>query len=143
MTDPDLARFVTAQDAVLADVEAELAAGHKRSHWMWFVFPQLAGLGRSMTAQHFAIVDLDQARRYLADPALGPRLLRHVRLMLEHKDKSAHAILGTPDDLKFHSCLTLFQRAATNDEEARVFGEAIRQFYDNMPDPHTLVLLDA
>jgi len=143
MTDPDLARFVTAQDALLADVEAELAAGHKRSHWMWFVFPQLAGLGRSMTAQHFAIVDLDQGHRYLADPVLGPRLLRHVRLMLEHKDKSAHAILGTPDDLKFHSCLTLFQRAATNDEEARVFGEAIRQFYDNMPDPYTLALLDA
>jgi len=141
VTDSDLTRFVTAQDAVLDDVEAELAAGHKRSHWMWFVFPQLAGLGRSPTAQHFAILDLDQARRYLADPVLGPRLLHHVRLMLEHKDKSAHAILGTPDDLKFHSCLTLFQRAAMNDEEAWIFDDALRQFYGGKPDPHTLALL--
>lgn len=142
MTDADLERFITAQDAVLAQVEAELGAGRKRTHWMWFVFPQLAGLGHSVTARHYAISGLDHARRYLADPVLGHRLLRHVRLMLRHEDMTARAILGTPDDLKFRSCLTLFQAAARDPADKALFKEVLRQFYGGEPDPVTNELLD-
>ncbi len=101
MTEPDLVRFFTAQDAVYTQVSEELTNGCKRSHWMWFVFPQLAGLGRSPMAQRYAIRDLDQAKLYLADPILGARLRQAVRLMTAHKNKSAWEILGSPDDLKF------------------------------------------
>ena len=93
MTDPDLIRFVEAQTPVHHRVIEELTAGDKRTHWMWFVFPQLAGLGCSAMAQRYAIRDLDQARRYLADPTLGERLRHDVRLMLRHADKSAFQIL--------------------------------------------------
>src|SRR4051812_4963725 len=101
MTDVDLERFVEAQGPVLAAVEAELTAGLKRSHWMWFIFPQVAGLGHSATARHFAIAGLDQARRYLAHPLVGSRLRHHVHLTLQHANRSATAIFGTPDDMKF------------------------------------------
>jgi len=107
MTEPDLLRFVTAQDAVYPQVTEELTSGSKQSHWIWFVFPQLAGLGRSAMAERYAIGDLNQARRYLADPILGARLRQGVQL----KGKSAVEILGSPDDLKFRSCLTLFREA--------------------------------
>lgn len=142
MTDADLKRFLTAQDAVLAQVEAELVAGRKCTHWMWFVFPQLAGLGHSAAAQHYAISGLDQARRYLADPVLGYRLRRHVRLILRHEDTTARAILGTPDDLKFRSCVTLFQAVAKDPADKALFKEALRQFYKGEPDPVTNELLD-
>ena len=108
MTDPDLIRFVEAQASVYHRVVEELTAGHKQTHWMWFVFPQLAGLGHSTTAERYDIRNLDQAKRYLADPTLGDRLRQDVRLIMRHKGKSALQILGTPDDLKFQSCLTLF-----------------------------------
>jgi uncharacterized protein (DUF1810 family) len=141
MTDPDLSRFITAQDKVIAVVEAELAAGRKRTHWMWFVFPQVAGLGLSETARTFAVADLDQARRYLADPVLGERLRRHVRMTLSHKDRTANQIFGTPDDLKFRSCLTLFRAAAADSDDRHLLEEGLRQFYGGEPDPRSIELL--
>ena len=108
MTKADLTRFVDAQAEVYHQVVEELTDGHKRTHWVWFIFPQLAGLGHSTMAQRYAIQNIDQAKRYLADPILGGRLRNDVRLMMRHKDKSALEILGSPDDVKFRSCLTLF-----------------------------------
>jgi len=140
MTDPDLVRFVDAQASVYEEVVEELTQGHKRTHWMWFIFPQLAGLGRSPMAQRYAIRDLDQAKRYLADPILGSRLRHDVRLVSGHKAKAALEILGSPDDLKFRSCLTLFAQAASNNADQTLFEQALHQFYDG-PDPQTLGLL--
>jgi uncharacterized protein (DUF1810 family) len=141
MTEPDLIRFVNAQAQVYSRVVEELTDGRKRTHWIWFIFPQLAGLGHSATARRYAIRDLEQARRYLADPLLGDRLRNDARLMIGHKDKSALEILGSPDDLKFRSCLTLFRQAASEDSDQMLFTEALDQFYDGKPDPHTLELL--
>ena len=141
MTEPDLIQFVAAQAEIYDQVLDELRKGRKRTHWMWFVFPQLAGLGHSATANHYAIRDLDQAREYLADPILGNRLRDAVRLMLKHKAKSAFEILGSPDDLKFRSCLTLFKHAAVADADRALFTEALHQFYRGEPDPRTLELL--
>ena len=138
-TDPfDLARFVTAQDPVLAEVRAELAAGRKRSHWMWFVFPQLRGLGQSAMARHYGLSGLAEAVAYLAHPQLGPRLLDCTGLVNRIEGASAHAIFGSPDDMKFRSCMTLFA-AARPAEPA--FGEALRRYYDGQPDPRSLALL--
>jgi uncharacterized protein (DUF1810 family) len=109
VTETDLIRFVEAQAQVYNQVVEELTGGHKRTHWMWFIFPQLSGLGRSAMAQRYAIRDMNQARRYLADPILGDRLRHDVRLIVSHKGKSALEILGSPDDLKFRSCITLHQ----------------------------------
>jgi uncharacterized protein (DUF1810 family) len=108
---------------------------------MWFIFPQLSGLGRSAMAQRYAIRDMDQARRYLADPILGDRLRHDICLMIRHKGKSALEILGSPDELKFRSCLTLFCEAASNKSDRLLFAEALQQFYDGKPDPRTLELL--
>ena len=141
MTEPDLVRFGAAQAAVYNQVVAELTAGCKRTHWMWFIFPQLAGLGHSATAQRYAIRDLDQATRYLADLILGDRLRHDVRLMMGHKGQSALEILGAPDDLKFRSFLTLFGQAATDNSDRMLFKEALDQFYSGEPDPRTLELL--
>ena len=104
-TETDLIRFVDAQAQVYNQVVEELTDGHKRTHWMWFIFPQLSGLGHSAMAQRYAIRDMNQARRYLADPILGDRLRHDVRLIVSHKGKSALEILGSPDDLKFRSCI--------------------------------------
>lgn len=141
MTEADLIRFVNAQAEVYSQVIEELAHGRKQTHWMWFIFPQLAGLGHSAIAQRYAIRDLDQAKRYLADPILGTRLRHDVRLMTSHKGKSALEILGSPDDLKFRSCLTLFGQAASDNSDRMLFGEALDQFYGGEPDPRTLELL--
>ena len=109
MPDPfDLDRFVQAQDPVLAQVRRELGEGRKRSHWMWFVFPQLRGLGRSATARHYGIGSLAEARAYLAHPALGSRLVECTGLVNRIEGRSAHQIFGGLDDLKFHSSMTLF-----------------------------------
>ena len=137
----NLTRFVEAQDPLFARVCAELAAGCKESHWMWFIFPQLAGLGHSSLAQQYAIRDLDQARRYLADPMLGIRLRNDVGLMMRHKGKSALEILGSPDDLKFRSCLTLFAQAASGNSECGAFNEALDPFYGGKQAPRTSELL--
>jgi uncharacterized protein (DUF1810 family) len=141
MTDPDLIRYVDAQYPIYPRVVEELTNGCKRTHWMWFIFPQVAGLGRTATAQHYAIRDLDQARRYLADSVLGPRLRQVVGLMMNHKGKSALQILGSPDDLKFRSCLTLFREAASNDSDRALFIQALDQFYRGEADTRTLELL--
>ena len=135
---PDqLDRFITAQAPVLDQVLAELRAGRKRTHWMWFVFPQLRGLGRSTTAQFFGIASLEEARAYLEHPLLGPRLRACCKLMLQIPERSAHDILGSPDDLKFCSCVTLFSLA---DPAEPLFRDCLSRFYGGVPDPRTLAL---
>ncbi len=134
----DLDRFVRAQDPVLADVRRELAAGRKRSHWMWFVFPQLAGLGHSDMARRYAIGSLAEAQAYLAHPVLGARLAECAGLVNAVRGRTALDILGSPDDLKFRSSVTLFAAAAPG---AAVFTESLRRFFDGVPDPATVRLL--
>jgi uncharacterized protein (DUF1810 family) len=134
-----LDRFVTAQEGVYPDALAELRAGRKRTHWMWFVFPQLAGLGSSATAQRYAVASLDEARDYLAHPVLGPRLVESARALLGVEGRSAEQILGYPDDLKLRSCVTLFARAAA---DPGVFEAVLERYYGGVPDRKTLDLLD-
>lgn len=134
----DLDRFVAAQAPVIAQVRLELAAGAKRTHWMWFVFPQLRELGRSPTARHYGLAGQAEARAYLAHPVLGARLVECAALVNQVPGKSAHAIFGSPDDLKFRSCMTLFATL-----QAEPFGEALRRYYDGTPDPMTLELIHA
>ena len=141
MTEADLIRFVDAQAQVYRQVVEELTDGRKQTHWMWFIFPQMSGLGRSVMAQRYAIRDMDQARRYLTDPILGDRLRHDVHLILRQKDKSALEILGSPDDFKFRSCLTLFYEAASDDPDRSLFADALKQFYNGEPDPRTVELL--
>jgi uncharacterized protein (DUF1810 family) len=141
MTQPDLILFVNAQAEVYSQVVRELADGCKRTHWMWFIFPQLAGLGHSTMAQRYAIRDLEHARRYLADPVLGERLRYTIRLMMHARGKSAFQILGAPDDVKFRSCLTLFREAASDRADRMLFMEALNQFYHGEADARTLELL--
>ena len=131
----DLARFVTAQDGVLDRVRAELRAGRKASHWMWFVFPQVAGLGSSPTARHYALSGLDEARAYLAHPVLGPRLRECAELAVAVPGRSAAEGFGYPDDLKLRSSMTLFARAAP---DTPVFAAVLGRYFDGEPDPHTL-----
>jgi uncharacterized protein (DUF1810 family) len=141
VTDGGLVRFLDVQPDVYEEVTKELAEGRKRTHWMWFIFPELAGLGHSSMARRYAIRDLNQARRYLAHPLLGDRLRHHVRLMMSHKGKSALEILGSPDDLKFRSCLTLFAEAASAGSDLALFKQALEQFYSGKADPRTTELL--
>jgi uncharacterized protein (DUF1810 family) len=139
MSDPyDLQRFIDAQDRVYARVVAELRAGRKTSHWMWFVFPQIAGLGSSPMAQQYAINSLEEARAYLGHLVLGPRLRECAQLVLDVKDRDINDILGYPDDLKFCSSMTLF---AALDEAPPVFEAALRQFFAGKPDARTLEIL--
>ncbi|WP_374575131.1 DUF1810 domain-containing protein [Phenylobacterium sp.] len=139
MDDPfDLQRFKDAQARVYPQALAELRAGRKTSHWMWFVFPQIAGLGSSPTAQFYALASLDEARAYLADPVLGPRLITCVQAVNGLSGPSAHNVFGFPDDMKFGSCLTLFAKAAP-DEPA--FAEALGKYFGGEPDPKTLEIL--
>ena len=139
MPDPfDLARFVRAQDPVMAQVRRELGEGRKRSHWMWFVFPQLRGLGRSATAQHYGVDSLDEARAYLAHPVLGPRLVECAGLVNKVEGRSVHEIFGSPDDLKFRSSMTLFAQARPG---ASVFRDALDKHFGGEPDPLTAELL--
>lgn len=136
-----LGRFVEAQARVYAEARAELAAGRKRTHWMWFVFPQLKGLGRSSMATHYGLADAAEAAAYLADPVLGPRLVDCTRLMLATRGQSALQILGSPDDLKFRSCMTLFEHVATPDPAGAEFAEALDRFFDGRRDERTVALL--
>jgi uncharacterized protein (DUF1810 family) len=137
----DLQRFVTAQAPVFATVLDELRAGRKRSHWMWFVFPQLRGLGRSATARLYGISSLDEARAYLAHALLGARLDLCTRTVVESAAPSLRAIFGSPDDMKFRSCATLFALAA--DDAANPFRRAIDRWCEGRPDEQTLALLRA
>lgn len=137
----NLERFVEAQDTVLFQVERELAAGRKATHWMWFVFPQIAGLGSSGMARRYALRDLAEARAFLAHPVLGKRLRKAVGLMLGHRGASAYAILGSPDDVKFRSCLTLFREAAEAEADRALFQDGLDAFYGGAADDATLARL--
>ena len=134
----DLRRFVDAQDAVYPRVLAELRAGRKASHWMWFVFPQIAGLGHSAMAQRYAIASLDEARAYLAHPLLGARLHECTALVTAVAARTAHEIFGSPDDAKFRSCMTLFARAAA---DPAPFEATLVRFFGGVPDPATIASL--
>ena len=139
MDDPfDLRRFVAAQEGIYDDVVAELRDGRKRSHWMWFVFPQVAGLGSSAMARRYAIGSRVEALAYLDHPVLGGRLRNCTDLVLAARGHDITAILGSPDDMKLRSSMTLFGRAAPG--EAR-FGAVLDRFYDGAPDAATLALL--
>lgn len=141
MNDPfDLQRFVLAQDTVIDSVREELRAGRKRSHWMWFVFPQIAGLGRSAMAQRYALASLDEARAYLAHPILGPSLRECSELVLAVEGRTINEILGAPDDLKFWSSMTLFLAA---DPSQEVFRACLRKYFAGQPDPGTLSRISA
>jgi uncharacterized protein (DUF1810 family) len=134
----DLGRFLDAQEACFAQVLRELTAGEKRSHWMWFIFPQLRGLGSSPSAQHYGLASVAEARAYLDHPVLGARLRECTRRLLLLEGRSAAEIFGYPDELKLRSCLTLFERAATQEQ---LFSEALSKYYGGKPDPRTLELL--
>lgn len=137
--DFNLDRFVEAQDQVYASVLEELKAGEKRSHWMWFVFPQIRGLGGSPMAEKFAISSLDEAKAYWEHPILGPRLEECTQLVLAVEGKSAEEIFDSPDDLKFRSCMTLFAECATG--STLVFFESLVKYFDGEPDQLTLGIL--
>jgi uncharacterized protein (DUF1810 family) len=136
----DLDRFVDAQDShgTYEQALSELRAGSKRSHWMWFVFPQLAGLGRSAMAQAYAISDLAEARAYLEHPVLGPRLVTAAESVLTHRDRTAEQILGSIDAIKLRSSMTLFAHA---DAGQTVFRSVLNQFFDGEDDPATMARL--
>lgn len=136
----DLERFVEAQNGVFEEVCAELAAGRKRSHWMWFVFPQIRGLGSSTTAEYYAIGSLAEAKAYWDHPVLGPRLRECCRLVNGIAGRSAQEIFGYPDYLKFRSSLTLFARATAGNQ---VFQDVLRKYFDGEPDAATLARLPA
>lgn len=136
MDNPDaLQRFVEAQDPVFEQVLTELRAGAKRTHWMWFVFPQIAGLGHSPMAKRYAISSRLEAASYLRHPVLGTRLHTCTQLVLAAQGRSVHQIFGTPDDLKFHSSMTLFALAAP--EEDNPFRAAITRYFAGQLDPAT------
>jgi uncharacterized protein (DUF1810 family) len=136
MADPfDLDRFVRAQAPILAQVRCELRSGCKLTHWMWFVFPQLAGLGSSPTARRYALASLEEARAYLAHPILGPHLIEFTGLVNLVQSRSAQQIFGSPDDLKFYSSMTLFAMAQP-DEHA--FSDALDKYFGGMTDPLTV-----
>ena len=136
----DLDRFVVAQDehATYDRALSELRAGRKTSHWMWFVFPQVSGLGQSPTAKHFELADLDEARAYLDHEVLGPRLLECCRALLALEGATAEQVLGVVDAMKLRSSMTLFARA---DPDERVFPDVLDRFFDGSADERTIRLL--
>ncbi|MBO3760641.1 DUF1810 family protein [Ciceribacter sp. L1K22] len=140
MTQPDdnLQRFIDAQAPVYDTVLRELRAGRKQSHWMWFVFPQIAGLGSSPTARRYAITSLDEARAYLERPVLGPRLRESCQILLALDETDAERIFGYPDVMKLRSSMTLFARASAN---PNIFEDVLRKFYDGKEDGETLARL--
>ncbi|MES2879520.1 MAG: DUF1810 domain-containing protein [Pseudomonadota bacterium] len=133
-----LQRFVDAQDRVYDSVCNELALGEKTTHWMWFVFPQLKTLGRSPIAKHYGIESREEAQAYWQHPILGKRLVECTQLVLAQHHTTAHDIFGSPDDLKFRSCMTLFAQVAPNEP---VFKLALERFFNGLPDESTLKLL--
>lgn len=131
----DLQRFVDAQNPVFDQVCTELGQGQKRGHWMWFIFPQLAGLGHSDMAIRFAIASRQEAEAYLAHPILGPRLRQCAQLVLDVEGRTIQQILGYPDDLKFRSSMTLFAHSTADN---RIFQDALEKYFGGKPDPLTL-----
>lgn len=136
----NLSRFLDAQAPVYADALAELRTGRKRTHWVWFILPQLRGLGHSSNATYYGLENAVEAAAYLAHPVLGTRLRECVAAILAHKDKTTRTILGAPDDMKFRSCLTLFRAVAAPDDH--LWQDALDQFYAGKPDETTLRLLN-
>jgi uncharacterized protein (DUF1810 family) len=134
----DLQRFAEAQAQIYSRVTAELAAGAKQSHWMWFIFPQIAGLGFSAMAQRYALGSRAEAVAYLAHPILGTRLIECTRLILGVENRTIRDILGSPDDIKFRSSMTLF--GAVSDDP--LFAQSIERYYAGVPDPATLEILE-
>lgn len=130
-----LARFVSAQDRIYPQVVSELRSGIKTSHWMWFIFPQIRGLGRSPVSIEYAISSREEAAAYLQHPVLGPRLKECTRLVLDVKGRSAEEIFGSPDDMKFRSSMTLFAQVAPDDD---IFARALQQYFGGVPDQLTL-----
>ena len=131
----DLSRFIKAQEYDYDRALREIRSGRKRSHWMWYIFPQIQGLGFSSTAQYYAIRDLEEAKEYLAHPVLGARLREISSALLELDGLSAHEIFGYPDDLKLRSSMTLFHLA---DLECDIFEKVIDKYYDGVPDARTV-----
>jgi uncharacterized protein (DUF1810 family) len=131
----DLQRFVDAQNPIYENVLAELRAGQKRSHWMWFVFPQLKGLGHSHMATHYGIASRQEAEEYLQQPVLGPRLRECTQLVNLVKGRSIHQIFGSPDDMKFRSSMSLFASVGGDNQ---VFKDALQKYFDGKADPLTL-----
>lgn len=136
--DFNLERFVDAQQGVYGTALAELRAGRKRTHWMWFIFPQVAGLGSSAMAQRYAIHSADEAAAYLVHPTLGPRLRECAAAVAAHGDRDASDIFDSPDDRKFHSSMTLFADVAPDEA---IFQACLDRFFDGAPDPATLARL--
>ena len=142
VADPfNLQRFLDAQASDYAAVLAELRSGHKTGHWIWFIFPQLRGLGSTPNADYFGIGSLAEARAYLAHPVLGPRLRECCELLVSVADRSIEAIVGWPDCLKVRSCATLFIAACESGEEEAVFQAVLDRYYDGQPDETTLGML--
>jgi len=136
MSDPfNLQRFLNAQEPVFDNAYAELAEGRKRSHWMWFIFPQIKGLGHSDMARKFAISSLEEAKAYLKHPVLGPRLLECYRLVANIEGRSIDDIFGYPDNLKLHSSITLFAQATLDNQ---IFLECLKKYFGGNPDQATL-----
>lgn len=135
----DLSRFLEAQNNSYDTALREIRAGRKRSHWMWYIFPQIRGLGYSAMAQHYAIRDLGEAREYLQHPLLGPRLIEISEALLALDEPDPRRVMGSPDDLKLRSCMTLFQCAAPDQP---VFGKVLDKFYGGRPDGRTLEMLN-
>lgn len=139
-----LQRFIDAQKPVWAQVRSELAAGEKRTHWMWFIFPQVRGLGCSFMAQRFSISGLKEARGYLEHPLLGARLRECTALVDAVQGQSVEGIFGSPDDLKFRSSMTLFAEAAASAGLGeQIFSAALARFFEGIPDDATLAQLRA
>ena len=134
----DLSRFLEAQKNAYDTALREIRAGRKRSHWMWYIFPQIRGLGYSAMAQHYAIRNLGEAREYLQHPLLGPRLIEISEALLSLDESDPRRVMGSPDDLKLRSCMTLFQCAAPDQP---VFGKVLDKFYGGRPDGRTLEIL--
>jgi uncharacterized protein (DUF1810 family) len=134
----DLERFVDAQRDVYAQALAEIRAGRKRTHWMWFIFPQIAGLGSSVTSQHFAIHDRAEAQAYLDHPILGPRLIECARALLDLDAGSASDVFGYPDDMKLKSSMTLFSEVSGR---GSVFAQLLDKYFNGQSDERTVKLL--
>lgn len=137
MKQEELERFVEAQEGDYEDALAEIRAGEKQSHWIWYVFPQMKGLGMSWTSEFYGIADLDEAKAYLAHPVLGARLREITAAILQHRRESARKILSYPDDLKVCSCMTLFDAIEPNG----IFAEVLDVFYGGKRDDLTIGLL--
>jgi uncharacterized protein (DUF1810 family) len=134
----DLGRFIDAQATAFGSACRELRSGRKTGHWIWYVFPQLKGLGVSSTSEFYGISSLAEVKAFLAHPVLGPRLVEATQIILAVQDRSLRDILGTPDDLKFRSCMTLFEHAA---EGENIFSKALARYCGGKRDLKTLTLL--